>query len=225
VDERVIAALGSPSRHGADLDDAQRRAAYARTLLTARTTIRPSIFARQHEVRFVALRAARPPVRIVDEVDSILIDEARTPLIISGPPKSHGQVYASTNYSQAYSDIDYTLERKASHRHAYRRGVSSATAAWARQSLRSRAHGNYSPVYRRCARTRLYKNDVDYVVKDGEVIIVDESRAAKCPGRPLVGWYASSGRKQEAVKIERENQTTRHHHLPELFRMSRSSPA
>jgi len=63
----------------------------------------------------------------------------------------------------------------------------------------------------------LYKRDVEYVVKDGEVIIVDEFTGRMMPGRRWSDGLHQAVESKEGVKVERENQTPGHHHLPELF--------
>jgi len=179
---------------------------------------------------------------IVDEVDSILVDEARTPLIISGPaeestdkyyiidkiiPRLKGRIilekdeidakYKGEDISKGF---DYIVDEKAHTAHLTEDGESKVckslgidnlhdleTMEWRHHSIQAlRAHN-------------LYKKDVDYVVKDGQVIIVDEFTGRLMPGRRWSDGLHQAVEAKENLKIERENQTLATITFQNYFRM------
>src|SRR5712671_4316525 len=159
---------------------------------------------------------------IVDEVDSILIDEARTPLIISGPSEESTDKYAKIDkiIPKLIQDIDYTLDEK--HRTATltEEGVSKCERLLSLGNLYDPAHmETIHHVYQALRAHTLYKKDVDYVVKDGEVIIVDEFTGRQMPGRRWSDGLHQAVEAKENVKIERENQTLATITFQNYFRM------
>ncbi len=159
---------------------------------------------------------------IVDEVDSILIDEARTPLIISGPSEESTDKYAKIDkiIPKLIQDIDYTLDEK--HRTATltEEGVSKCERLLSLGNLYDPAHmETIHHVYQALRAHTLYKKDVDYVVKDGEVIIVDEFTGRQMPGRRWSDGLHQAVEAKEGVKIERENQTLATITFQNYFRM------
>jgi preprotein translocase subunit SecA len=159
---------------------------------------------------------------IVDEVDSILIDEARTPLIISGPSEESTDKYFKIDkiIPKLIQDIDYTLDEK--HRTATltEEGVSKCERLLGLGNLYDPAHMEIiHHVYQALRAHTLYKNDVDYVVKDGEVIIVDEFTGRQMPGRRWSDGLHQAVEAKEGVKIERENQTLATITFQNYFRM------
>ncbi|TAA44220.1 preprotein translocase subunit SecA [Pseudoxanthomonas winnipegensis] len=174
---------------------------------------------------------------IVDEVDSILIDEARTPLIISGPADDSPELYVRVNrivpalikQESEEGEGDYWVDEKSKQVH-----LSEAGQTHAEDLLRQAGilkddedDGLYSPqnlgvVHHLNAALRahaIYQRDVDYIVRDGEVVIVDEFT-----GRTLVGRRWSDGLHQaveakEGVQVQRENQTLASITFQNLFRM------
>src|SRR5262249_23530059 len=146
---------------------------------------------------------------IVDEVDSILIDEARTPLIISGPAEESTDKYYRIDkiVPKLIQDIDYTIDEK--HRTATltEEGVSKCERLLGLGNLYDPAHmETIHHVYQALRAHTLYKRDVDYVVKDGEVVIVDEFTGRQMPGRRWSDGLHQAVEAKEGVKIERENQ-------------------
>ena len=124
---------------------------------------------------------------IVDEVDSILIDEARTPLIISGPAEESADLYHKVDaiIPRLRKDIDYTVDEKAHSAIADRRRRRTDREA-ARTSATSTTRPTSSWLHHVTQALRahtLYKRDVNYLVEDGKVIIVDEFTGRKMPGR------------------------------------------
>src|SRR5271166_5742930 len=159
---------------------------------------------------------------IVDEVDSILIDEARTPLIISGPSEESTDKYAKIDkiIPKLIQDIDYTLDEK--HRTATltEEGFAKCERMLSLGNLYDPAHmETIHHVYQGLRAHTLYKRDVDYVVKDGEVIIVDEFTGRQMPGRRWSDGLHQAVEAKESVKIERENQTLATITFQNYFRM------
>jgi len=179
---------------------------------------------------------------IVDEVDSILIDEARTPLIISGPseestdkyyiidkivPKLKGRVilekdeieakYRGEDLSKGY---DYIIDEKAHTAHLTEEGEIKVCQLMGIDNLHEIKTMEYRHHIIQALRAHnLYKRDVDYVVKDGEVIIVDEFTGRLMPGRRWSDGLHQAVEAKEGVKIERENQTLATITLQNYFRM------
>src|ERR1700722_13048213 len=159
---------------------------------------------------------------IVDEVDSILIDEARTPLIISGPAEESTDKYYKIDkiIPKLIQDIDYTLDEK--HRQATltEEGFNKCERLLGLTNMADPANIDVMHhVYQALRAHALYKNDVDYVVKDGEVIIVDEFTGRQMPGRRWSDGLHQAVEAKENVKIERENQTLATITFQNYFRM------
>jgi preprotein translocase subunit SecA len=159
---------------------------------------------------------------IVDEVDSILIDEARTPLIISGPAEDSTEKYYSINrvIPRLNAEEDYTIDEKLRTASLTEEGVAHVEELLGIENL-------YDPsqieilhhVTQALKAHTLFKKDVDYMIQDGQVIIVDEFT-----GRLMVGRRWSDGLHQaveakEGCKIERENQTLATVTFQNYFRM------
>ncbi|MBS1128746.1 MAG: protein translocase subunit secA, partial [Nitrospirae bacterium] len=147
---------------------------------------------------------------IVDEVDSILIDEARTPLIISGPAEESTDKYYKINriIPSLKKDADYTIEEKT-------KTVALTEEGNIRVEKLLNAGNLYDPanvdlvhhVHQALKAHALFQLDVDYVVKDGQVMIVDEFTGRLMPGRRWSDGLHQAIEAKENVKIENENQT------------------
>ena len=159
---------------------------------------------------------------IVDEVDSILIDEARTPLIISGPSEESTDKYYKINkiIPNLQKDVDYTVDEKAK--------TAILTEEGNIKVERLIGAGNlYDPanielvhhVLQALKAHAIFKRDVDYVVKDGEVLIVDEFTGRLMPGRRWSDGLHQAVEAKEDVKIESENQTLATITFQNYFRM------
>src|SRR5271163_191258 len=206
-----------------DLDDVQRRAAYAADIT----------FGTNNEFGFDYLRDNMKydltqcvqrghQFAIVDEVDSILIDEARTPLIISGPSEESTDKYFKIDkiIPKLIQDIDYTLDEKHKTATLTEEGVSKAEKLLGLGNLYDPAHMDIiHHVYQGLRAHTLFQLDVDYVVKDGEVIIVDEFTGRQMPGRRWSDGLHQAVEAKENVKIERENQTLATITFQNYFRM------
>jgi preprotein translocase subunit SecA len=159
---------------------------------------------------------------IVDEVDSILIDEARTPLIISGPAEESTDKYYRIDkiIPKLIQDIDYIVEEK--HRTATltEEGVSKTEKLLGLGNMYDPQHmETIHHVYQGLRAHTLYKRDVEYVVKNGEVIIIDEFTGREMPGRRWSDGLHQAVEAKEGVKIERENQTLATITFQNYFRM------
>jgi preprotein translocase subunit SecA len=206
-----------------DLDDEQRRAAYGADITYGTNNEFGFDYLRDNMKYDLANCVQRGHhFAIVDEVDSILIDEARTPLIISGPAEESTDKYYRIDkiIPKLIKDIDYTLDEK--HRQATltEEGVSKCERMLGLGNLYDPAHMEIiHHVYQGLRAHTLYKRDVDYVVKDGEVIIVDEFTGRQMPGRRWSDGLHQAVEAKEAVKIERENQTLATITFQNYFRM------
>jgi preprotein translocase subunit SecA len=151
-----------------------------------------------------------------------LIDEARTPLIISGPAEESTDKYYKIDkiIPKLIQDIDYTLDEK--HRQATltEEGFNKCERLLGLSNMSDPANIDVMHhVYQALRAHALYKNDVDYVVKDGEVIIVDEFTGRQMPGRRWSDGLHQAVEAKEGVKIERENQTLATITFQNYFRM------
>ena len=159
---------------------------------------------------------------IVDEVDSILIDEARTPLIISGPSDEATDLYYKVNavIPSMIRDADFTVDEKT-------RTVVMTDAGVEKIERRLGVANLYDPgeietlhhVEQALRAHHLYRNEVDYVVKEGEVIIVDEFTGRLMAGRRWSDGLHQAVEAKEGVKIEAENQTLATISFQNYFRM------
>src|ERR1700682_2417668 len=206
-----------------DLDDEQRRAAYGADITYGTNNEFCFDYLRDNMKYDLANCVQRGHhFAIVDEVDSILIDEARTPLIISGPSEESTDKYAKIDkiIPKLIKDIDYTIDEK--HRTATltEEGVSKTERLLGLGNLYDPAHmESIHHVYQALRAHTLYKNDVDYVIKNGEVIIVDEFTGRQMPGRRWSDGLHQAVEAKEGVKIERENQTLATITFQNYFRM------
>jgi preprotein translocase subunit SecA len=159
---------------------------------------------------------------IVDEVDSILIDEARTPLIISGPSEESTDKYYKINQviPRLRKDQDYTVDEKSRTVVLTEEGVAHVENYLKVQNLfEPRNIEILHHVNQALKAHTLFKRDVDYLVKDGQVIIVDEFTGRVMPGRRYSDGLHQALEAKEKVKIERENQTLASITFQNYFRM------
>jgi preprotein translocase subunit SecA len=159
---------------------------------------------------------------IVDEVDSILIDEARTPLIISGPAEESTDKYYKVDriVPRLRRDIDYQVDEKARTVNLTEEGVERAEKYLAVGNLFEPQNMDWvHHTYQALKAHLLFKRDVDYMVKDGEVVIVDEFTGRLMPGRRYSDGLHQALEAKENVKIARENQTLATVTFQNYFRM------
>ena len=159
---------------------------------------------------------------IIDEVDSILIDEARTPLIISGPAEESTEKYYTIDRIIPFlkKDVDYTIDEKANSSVLTEEGVLKVERLLKIDNLYDPRHiDTLHHVNQALKAHTLFKRDVDYVVKNGEVIIVDEFTGRLMPGRRYSDGLHQALEAKEKVKIENENQTLATISFQNYFRM------
>ncbi len=175
---------------------------------------------------------------IVDEVDSILIDEARTPLIISGPAEESTELYfkidriipklkrAATIVEGKLSEIeeqkagDFIVDEKAKTVSLTEAGIASCERLLGIDNLYDPQHiDSLHHIQQGLRAHSLFRRDVDYMVKDGEVIIVDEFTGRLMPGRRWSDGLHQAVEAKEGVRIERENQTLATITFQNYFRM------
>ncbi len=207
--------------HG--LDDNERKAAYSADI-TYGTNNEFGFDYLRDNMKFDsdALVQKTPNYAIVDEVDSILIDEARTPLIISGPAEKSTDLYHLVNgiIPRLVAERDFTVDEKA-------RSAVMTEDGMAKAEKLLKVDNLYDPkniellhhVNQGLKAYTLFKRDVDYIVKNGEVIIVDEFTGRLMPGRRYSEGLHQALEAKENVKIENENQTLATITFQNYFRM------
>ncbi|EEP61232.1 preprotein translocase subunit SecA [Sulfurihydrogenibium yellowstonense] len=159
---------------------------------------------------------------IIDEVDSILIDEARTPLIISGPSGEDVSIYYDTdNFVKTLTkDEDFIVDEKNKNAVLTEKGVEKAEKYFNLENLYDPKNIEILHAINQSLRANyLYHRDRDYVVKDGEVIIVDEFTGRLMPGRRWSDGLHQAIEAKEGVKIQAENQTLASITFQNYFRM------
>ena len=159
---------------------------------------------------------------IVDEVDSILIDEARTPLIISGPSDESTDKYYKINQviPRLRKDKDYTIDEKSRTVVLTEEGVARVEGYLKVQNLFEPKNIELLHHVNQALKAHtLFRRDVDYLVTEGQVIIVDEFTGRVMPGRRYSDGLHQALEAKEKVKIERENQTLASITFQNYFRM------
>ena len=172
---------------------------------------------------------------IVDEVDSILIDEARTPLIISGPADESPELYIKVNrivpqlvrQATEEGEGDFWVDEKGKQVHLSEAGQEHAEVLLREAGIIAEddslySGSNISVVHHLNAALRshaIYQRDVDYIVRDGEVVIVDEFTGRTLPGRRWSDGLHQAVEAKEGVPVQRENQTLASITFQNLFRM------
>ena len=210
--------------HG--LDDQQRRDSYGADITYGTNNEFGFDYLRDNMKFDVQYRVQRGhPFAIVDEVDSILIDEARTPLIISGPSDESTDKYFRIDkiVPRLRRDVDYqvdekhrtvTLTEEGNVRAASLVGIADLYDVPNMENFEVQHHINQA-----LKAHTLYKRDVEYVVKDGEVIIVDEFTGRLMPGRRWSDGLHQAVEAKEGMKIQQENQTLATITFQNYFRM------
>ncbi|MHB8225627.1 preprotein translocase subunit SecA [Acidithiobacillus sp.] len=212
-----------------DLSSEERRAAYAADIT----------YGTNNEFGFDYLRdnmAFSPTDRvqrglhyaIIDEVDSILIDEARTPLIISGPTEENTDLYYRVDklVGNFVVDEDYTVDEKARQVMLTEEGIEKAEPLMAESGLLSDGNlydlANVTLVHHLNQALRahvIYRRETDYIVRDGEVCIVDEFTGRMMSGRRWSDGLHQAVEAKEGVAVQNENQTLASITFQNYFRM------
>ncbi|MBN1592921.1 MAG: preprotein translocase subunit SecA [Candidatus Coatesbacteria bacterium] len=159
---------------------------------------------------------------IVDEVDSILIDEARTPLIISGPSDrtTGGYFEADRVVRHLRKDHDFEIDEKARTITLTEFGIKSVETRLGVENLYDPEKMDFLSYINQALRARfLFRRDVDYMVKDGKVLIVDEFTGRLMPGRRYSDGLHQALEAKEGVHVENENQTLASITIQNYFRM------
>jgi preprotein translocase subunit SecA len=206
-----------------NLDDEERRAAYAADVTYGTNNEFGFDYLRDNmKFRLEDYCQRKHFFAIVDEVDSILIDEARTPLIISGPSEMSTELYHHVNkiIPQFKKDEHYEVDEKARSLATTEEGVALGEKLLNVENL-------YDPkniellhhLNQGLKAHHLFTRDIDYLVQDGEVVIVDEFTGRTMPGRRYSDGLHQALEAKEGVKIERENQTLASITFQNYFRM------
>lgn len=212
------------------LQPEQKRAAYAADITYATNSELGFDYLRDNLAHSPQDRFQRPLYyALVDEVDSILIDEARTPLIISGQAEDSSDLYIAIDKlipklvfqekedSEEYQgDGDYTLDLKNKQAFLTERGQEKIERLLIEADLMKEGDSLYSPskvsllhhVYAALRAHSLFERNVDYIVKDGEIVIVDEHTGRTMQGRRWSEGLHQAIEAKENVQIQSENQTT-----------------
>jgi preprotein translocase subunit SecA len=207
--------------HG--IDDNERKTAYASDI-TYGTNNEFGFDYLRDNMKFDRKSLVQPGLNyvIVDEVDSILIDEARTPLIISGPAEKSTHLYYQVNsiIPRLKRERDFTIDEKARAAVLTEEGVANAESILKVDNLYDPKHIELLHHINQAVKAHaLFKRDVDYIVKNGEVIIVDEFTGRLMPGRRYSEGLHQALEAKENVKIENENQTLATVTFQNYFRM------
>ncbi|MBO4830290.1 MAG: DEAD/DEAH box helicase, partial [Fibrobacter sp.] len=158
---------------------------------------------------------------IVDEVDSILIDEARTPLIISGPAEDATDKYAKANEiaQKLVKNKDFGVDEKDKYIMLTEKGVNHVESLLQITNLYGE-HADWVHYIDQALRAwHLYEKDVDYIVREGEIVIVDENTGRLMEGRRYSNGMHQAIEAKEKVQIRRENQTLATITFQNYFRM------
>ena len=209
-----------------DLNGEQRRAAYAADITYGTNNELGFDYLRDNMAIYKQEMVQRGHAfAIVDEVDSILIDEARTPLIISGKGEESSKLYEMADYfvsrlkKQVFSttdnkelqdqyDCDYIVDEKDRSVSLTQKGIEKAEQFFNVENLADPENATLSHHINQAMKARgLMKRDIDYVVKDGEVIIVDEFTGRLMYGRRYNEGLHQAIEAKEGVKVASENKT------------------
>ena len=207
-----------------DITDADRKAAYAADVTYGTNNEFGFDYLRDNmKFDFDSMVQRAHHYAIVDEVDSILVDEARTPLIISGPSEDSIDKYHEVNRiiprlkqgeeveeedGSKYTTGDYLVDEKASTVTLTEEGGTKCEQLLGISNLYDLENVDVLHGVNQALRAhRLFKRDVDYLVKDGQVVIVDEFTGRMMPGRRWSDGLHQAVEAKEGVTIERENQT------------------
>lgn len=211
-----------------DMTDDERRAAYACDITYVTNSELGFDYLRDNMKFSKAQQVLRPLYfAIVDEVDSILIDEARTPLIISGPSEDTSELYAQVDAVVAQlSPSDFKKDEKDRHVTLTETGVDTITRLLKDAGLlvgdnlyASENAAVVMHVQQSLLAHHLYQKNVNYVVRDGEVLIVDEFTGRVMTGRRFGRGLHQAIEAKEHVKVQPENQTVSSISYQNLFRL------
>jgi preprotein translocase subunit SecA len=206
-----------------DMNDADRKAAYRCDITYGTNNEFGFDYLRDNmKFRLSDLVQREHHYAIVDEVDSILIDEARTPLIISGPTEESTSLYYKIDklVRRFRKEKDFQVDEKTRTVSILEDGVAQAEKNLNVSNLYDLAHMELVHHINQSLKAHyLFKRDVDYMVKDGKVIIVDEFTGRLMPGRRYSDGLHQALEAKEMVRVEEENQTLASITFQNYFRM------
>ena len=206
-----------------DMTHPARQAAYQADITYGTNNEYGFDYLRDNMVTDIRDRVQRPlHYAIVDEVDSILVDEARTPLIISGPAEESTDKYYKINRIIPYLEKEkhYEMDEKAHTVNLKEDGITKCEELLGVENLYENTQIDLIHHINQALRSHvLFKRDVDYMVQDGKVVIVDEFTGRLMPGRRFSDGLHQALEAKENVKIERENQTLATVTFQNFFRM------
>lgn len=209
--------------HG--LTHAEKQAAYACDITYGTNNEFGFDYLRDNMVLYKEQMVQRPLYfAIIDEVDSILIDEARTPLIISGQAAKSTEMYFAADrfVSRLQQDVDYTIDVKLRSVTITEAGVEKAERAFAIENLFDHANVLINHHIQQALKARaIMKRDVDYVVQDDEVVIVDEFTGRLMAGRRYSDGLHQAIEAKEQMKVQNESMTLATITFQNYFRMYR----
>jgi preprotein translocase subunit SecA len=217
-------------------DSAEKRAAYAADITYGTNNEFGFDYLRDNLAFSLDQRAQRGlNFAVVDEVDSILIDEARTPLIISGPAEDSTETYLAVNKLVPQLELqtepegpgDFSRDEKTKQVYLTEAGHAKVEGLFAQVGLIKPGESLYDAsnimlMQHLSAALRahaIYRRDVEYIVKDGEVVIVDEFTGRTMPGRRWSDGLHQAIEAKEGVKVRQENQTLASITFQNYFRM------
>ncbi len=206
-----------------DMDDKQRQAAYASDI-TYGTNNEFGFDYLRDNMKFDEQSLAQKNLHfaIVDEVDSILIDEARTPLIISGPGEKSTHFYTQVNtiIPDFKKETDYTIDEEAKSVSLTEEGIAKGENLLSVDNLYDPANIEILHHLNQGLKAHtLFQKDTDYIVKNNQVVIVDEFTGRLMTGRRYSEGLHQALEAKENVKIENENQTLASITFQNFFRM------
>lgn len=205
------------------LSKEEKQAAYAADITYSTNNELGFDYLRDNMVLYKEQKVQRPlHYAVIDEVDSILIDEARTPLIISGSAQKSTQLYIQANafVSRLKKDEDYTYDEKTKGVQLTEEGMTKAEKAFGIENLFDISHValNHHIIQALKARSSMHR-DVDYVVQDGEIVIVDQFTGRLMKGRRYSDGLHQAIEAKEGLEIQNESMTLATITFQNYFRM------
>ncbi|GGI16493.1 preprotein translocase subunit SecA [Gottfriedia solisilvae] len=205
------------------MESDEKREAYACDITYSTNNELGFDYLRDNMVVYAEQRVQRPlNYAIIDEVDSILIDEARTPLIISGQAKQSAQAYIAANafVGMLQKDQDFTYDVKTKSVLLTEEGISRAERSFGVENLFDLKNVNLNHHINQALRAHVtMTNDVDYVVQDGEIVIVDQFTGRLMKGRRYSEGLHQAIEAKEGLKIQNESMTLATITFQNYFRM------
>ncbi len=205
-----------------DMSDDEKRAAYACDITYSTNSELGFDYLRDNRVQELSQKVQRGHnFAIIDEVDSILIDEARTPLIISGRgAKSNDTYYTAQRFVKGLNSDDYEIDEKIKQVILTESGIAKAERFFRVETLSDIDNLELNHHINNALRANhLMKRDKNYMVKEGEVIIVDEFTGRQMPGRRFSEGLHQAIEAKEGLKIKDENKTLATITFQNYFRM------